>query len=82
MYNGWTNYETWLCNLWLDQYFQSYFENENLEEIETGDLADRIGELIEELKPETENASFFSDLMNATISRINYYELAKNLQED
>ena len=17
-YNGWTNYETWLCNLWLD----------------------------------------------------------------
>lgn len=25
-YNGWTNYETWLCNLWMNESWEYYYE--------------------------------------------------------
>lgn len=50
-YNGWSNYETWVVNLWLNNDEVSYYA---LEEIKTSDesehnKAERLEELVREL---------------------------------
>jgi len=83
-YNGWTNYETWNANLWIQNDWRM---SESLH-LQAGDLlssyeqddairilADRIKELFDELMPELE-ASFFSDVMAASLRVVNFREIA------
>ena len=87
-YNGWTNYETWLANVWL-------YETDFAGRLENGDLCDLscvdvcviqeiISEHIEMMTDEACEASrgLASDLLGAAISAININELARTYFSD
>jgi len=96
-YNGWTNYETWNCKLWMDneQSSQEYWrkvarwakanpiENEYmpLDRRIVHALADNMKEQFEEQAEEwmSDQASFFADIFNAGLSRVNWHEIAESL---
>jgi hypothetical protein len=77
-YNGWTNYETWLANVWLDE---AGFTNElaSQRNLTLCDVAQQIESMIELMTDEAREASrdFASDLLGAAISAININELAR-----
>ena len=93
-YNGWTNYETWLFNLNFDDYFtdvaQDYFdnaeENDTLSKAKqaTLDLADSIKDTFEEYAVDSmgNQSGVFADLINAGLSEVNHYEIAKHYIEE
>lgn len=77
-YNGWTNKETWLVNLWLGDIFQS-MQDEG-EQI-TADLIEQtVDELVDD---ETKNrVGFIVDLLNCALGEINYSEIAAFYTEE
>lgn len=93
-YNGYTNYETWLTALWIDneqglqetiqEYAQEAYNDAEAseylsrEEKATGDLAKQIEDLIDELNPLISDASLFSDMLNAAFREVDYSDIAKN----
>lgn len=94
-YNGWTNYETWNCVLWIDNSGdESYWSEAALEcfnEAETDDtftrsenasfaLADRLKDSYEAAALEwmRDQASFFADMLNASLSAVNWQEIASH----
>lgn len=96
-YNGWTNYETWVTKLWIDTDAQLEYYIERTQEIyPTVDhndntftaieltamkLRDELKDTIEECNP-LPKAGMYSDLLNAALSEINYYEIAMSIVED
>ena len=86
-YNGWTNYETWLVNLWYDDFFNDdaqriYDEAEadkysTRKEVATQSLADYIEETVKEFSniPDT---GLVADLLGAAFSDVNWYEIAEH----
>ena len=93
-YNGWTNYETWNVALWLGNEEGSYLMCREMaqearemyagNEDETATaiyLADALQALVLECAPELP-ASMFSDLLNAALSEVNWYEIAQNTLSD
>ena len=85
-YNGWTNYETWVTKLWMDNNQESYnYYQELAEEYrkQPYELSQRIKEEFEEANPLNElESSVFHDLLNSAISNINWYEIAESLLEE
>lgn len=89
-YNGWTNYETWNANLWIDNdwhlneqiamitadLFGSY---EDLDQI-TNLVAHEIKSMFIEMMPDVENG-FFSDVMNASFREVNFHEIVRHYVE-
>jgi len=94
-YNGYTNYETWVVNMWLDNdqgMHDFWLENasaalENTEDQEgefdvdqaVSDLEDRLKEEHEENLPEI--TGFAADLLNAAMSEVNWSEIVRSLVE-
>ena len=78
-YNGWTNKETWLVNLWLgDDFAQRSEEGEII-------TASFIQETVEEMcETETKSAEgrFLLDLLNCALGEINYHELAQHYEPE
>jgi hypothetical protein len=99
-YNGWTNYETWLVKLWLDndqgsqQYWQeqaqSAFDGAEADETFTRKdnasfaLRDQLKDWHEEIAFEQvgRNNGFVVDLLNASLSEVNWQEISASLIED
>lgn len=94
-YNGWYNYETWACNLWHDAGWedeskeameQAIEENSTtftIKEKATLILSEIIKSYVEDnMPPELSGASFYSDLINAALSEINYHEIASHYIDD
>ena len=85
-YNGWTNYQTWVINLWLNNdsgtcdYILELADEALETEYPKATLMDSIKEYIEEYNPITE-ASLYSDLMQSAIDSANYYEIAEHWLE-
>lgn len=86
-YNGWTNYETWLAKLWMDNDYYVYKDMQAIGEMykKTGesifDFSKYIKNTMEESMPDL-RASLFSDLLNASFSQIDFYEIAENIYSD
>ena len=82
-YSGWTNYETWCCNLWLTN---DQGTSEELSELACSD-GDRHGKTeilkaqIQEFMPELP-ASLYSDLLQAAMDEINFHEIIENHEDD
>lgn len=84
-YNGWTNYETWVVKLWMDNdegavnHFVELAE-ESIKRDPDGD----IRELAEQIKSEHEEsipelAGFAADLMNSAFSEVDWDAIAASL---
>lgn len=84
-YNGWTNWETWLTKLWLDNDFDLASADLpcriNAETEADGTLAQAIKECVEEgySIPDT---GFIADLIRGSLSEVNWHEIAKSLAAD
>jgi hypothetical protein len=88
-YNGGTNYETWCVHLWLSNEEGSYrYWREEAGRHLKEDREDARGNLAEQLKSELEEASpleeasLFSDLLNAALSEVDWHEVADAFLED
>ena len=81
-YNGWTNRETWLANIWLDA-----GEVENgafirlATELSASELADSLEDYYASVLPELPSG-LYADLLAGAVARINWREIARKLSED
>ena len=80
-YNGWTNHETWLVNLWLDGCIDSL--PEDMGTTDTATIAEAIRELVEEILwgEEPPAADLSTDLLTSALDAVNWRELAENTVE-
>ena len=84
-YNGWTNRETWLVNLWD-------IANYDIEELEvyrgneyalSKEIENRVDEIIEMSDQDgTLSSGFVGDLLGGALARIDYYDIASTLLRD
>ena len=88
-YNGYNNYETWLVALWIDN-DQCYLEDvrsmaDGCTEKDTNDLATSIKEYVEnmpDVSQAIESGGMVADLVNSTLSDVDWYELAEMYIKD
>jgi len=83
-YNGWTNYETWLANLWYDQVFYDLIVEEYGPDVtydQEYDVAQSIQYYLDDMVLEeiSSQAGFALDLVNAGLREINYREIANSV---
>ena len=86
-YNGWTNYETWLVNMWYDQTFYGLITEEYGEDVsydQEYDVAESIKYYLEDMVLEeiSSQAGFVLDLINGALSQINYREIANHVIDE
>ena len=87
-YNGWSNYETWCANLWVDQesdYWREHAQDivrqeDNDKDNATYELSRVMDSYYEEFRPEVEG--MYADLLLASMSQINWYEIATHYVDD
>lgn len=74
-YNGWTNYETWLVNMWFGDIFAD-MQNEG-EDTSADSLEGFVLEMLdsEGTLPET---GFAADIMNAALREVDWEDLAEH----
>ena len=90
-YNGWTNYETWNVNLWLDNDGSDFEEmaQECMQEAIDSDESDirasathalskRIEEYVDEMQEAQgiQTSGMFADLLSAALRAVDYYSIA------
>lgn len=78
-YNGWTNRETWLVNLWLTNERYLYDCARGCHSAE--EIKDLVEELIEDAG-ETTRIGLIADLLNTALARVDWYEIYQNFAKD
>ena len=88
-YNGWTNYETWLLKLWIDNEEASHnYWNEAAKACATAaypraELANQLKSHFEEAQHELVGVTgFWADMMGAAVASVNWSEVAEHMLED
>ena len=90
-YNGWTNYSTWLCNLWFDDFkplFEDHIEDLSESHTDKDDLLNTLEEWIENEVTEyveltvSEDNGFITDLINHSLYNIDYRDIAEHYVDD
>jgi hypothetical protein len=80
-YNGWTNRETWLANLWLDNdQSQTHFLTVAAK-LSVSDLAEALEDYYASTLPQLP-AGLYADLLAGAVARIDWREIAKRLSDD
>lgn len=87
-YNGWSNYETWLVNMYFEQMFQEIVDEEMGRSVHTEDDAYELGlkyrDIVDELNEEVlqgDGSYFIQDLVNQSMREVNWTEIAKHYIE-
>ncbi len=82
-YNGWTNYETWNYKLWIDNNQATYDAVRTLakKHNDAFDLSIELSKVAQDNAPLLE-ASFYSDVLNASIREVNFFEIAESYLEE
>ncbi len=81
-YNGWSNRETWIVNLWMTG-DQGYYE-QLCEIISSHDNLDDQAEALEDwIRFEYDGAysSIWADLINNSLAEVDWYEIVEKNQE-
>jgi len=83
-YNGWSNYETWLINLWLTNEEPYYYEMQRILSTYTSlqDQADALLEFMQLEHEEQKVTGVWSDIIGNTLWRANWHEIAENNREE
>jgi hypothetical protein len=78
-YNGWSNYETWLVNLWWENDPETYDFAQTLTEgaKDVWELANEIKEATEEGQVPNLGSTLAADLLNAALSEVDWDEIAR-----
>lgn len=78
-YNGWTNYETWLANMWFGDIFADMASEGQLGSPEN--LQQFVEEMLESdgALPES---GFAADIMNAALREIDWDDIYDHYKED
>ena len=76
-YNGWSNKETWLVNVWLGDDLQAHKDDgEPLTD-------DYIESIVDDMAAELEfDNGLLRDLLNTAMGEVNYWELEQHYKED
>ena len=81
-YNGWTNKETWLVNIWYMSEMPEYFAEMEQFHVDAGELEEAVRYIAEESEALSQlPAGLLSDFINDAWSEVNWYELAVSLNE-
>ena len=94
-YNGWTNYETWCVNLWLDndpgshdewreRAQQAYDDADHDEDDAANDIAKQLESWHDEMQEACgmPSSGLFADLLGAALSEVNWREIADHFIAD
>ena len=88
-YNGWTNYETWLCNLWFDGLeFDDYIQDLSDDHESKDSVLDWVADYLEQLVNDfiddaTPRVSgFITDLINSAYQEIDFRDIAEHYVDD
>lgn len=83
-YNGWSNHETWLINLWLTNEEPYYYEMQRILSTYSSlqDQADALLEFMQNEHEELEVIGVWSDIIGNTLWRVNWHEIAENNREE
>ena len=95
-YNGWSNYETWLANLWIQEGVLDLFEmgeqaryfaesGESTAPYRMGEwLKDQVGEYLCEMGggDKLHATGMGSDLLGAALSRVDFAEIGRHFTDE
>ena len=79
-YNGWTNYETWVVKLWMDNSISAQQHYEELArscDLDTHSLSKALEQEHDADAPET--TGVFNDLLTSALGSVNWYEIADSI---
>lgn len=78
-YNGWSNFETWQANLWLNESdFLGMLQSDGWKRLDAEDVESFIWDMLSE----REDGGLLGDIVNAWISSVNFVELAEAFNDD
>lgn len=79
-YNGWSNRETWLVNLWLGNDMSSYDFLQQIckKRCETWKKAEELeAHFQDELEEMFDVPSFWSDILSTSLDRVDWYRIVE-----
>ena len=80
-YNGWTNRETWIVNLWLTN-DECYYEELQaiIKNFDSEEQAEELEQYVHWII-DVDEASMTTDLLSTSLGRVNWHEIARANQE-
>ncbi len=90
-YNGWTNYQTWVVNLWMTNDSGSYEHLQSMARDCLTHLEDNVSDAVWELSKRLEEdhdefmpevTGVYADLLTHSLGMVNWHEIARHVIDD